>query len=249
MLTAKRHQLIEDLLLKKQTVTIQEIMELTKASESTIRRDLSELEKKNKLIRVHGGATLHHSKSEEPSFPEKASKYVFEKKAIAETAALLVQPNDCIYLDAGTTIYEMVPHLTSKEVTVVTNGLTHLDILSKYKINTYLLGGFVKHNTRALVGHGAQVSMRKYRFDKCFLGANGIHTSYGFTTPDPEEALLKNMAIELSQDAFILADRSKLNQTSFTKFAELNEATLITNDDHANLAAYENKMNIKVVST
>ncbi len=51
--------------------------------------------------------------------------------------------------------------------------------------------------------------MQKYRFDKCFLGANGVHEQLGFTTPDPEEALLKQMALTLANEGYFLIDESK----------------------------------------
>ncbi|MRH42047.1 DeoR family transcriptional regulator [Aquibacillus halophilus] len=250
MLTTERYQIILQQLDRNNTLKIQELVDLTASSESTIRRDLSELEIQGKLIRIHGGATKKQPISQELSYPEKTNQNIVEKKAVASYAASLVNNGDCIYLDAGTSTFEMIPFLAEKQVTVVTNGLTHLDALCDYKISTYLLGGFVKHTTRALVGYGAQTSLNNYRFDKCFLGVNGIHPVYGFTTPDPEEVMIKKAALLLSQQAFVLADSSKLNQVSFAKIAELDDATIIINKiDQAFLNLIENKTSIKVVSS
>ncbi|WP_079710871.1 DeoR/GlpR family DNA-binding transcription regulator [Paraliobacillus ryukyuensis] len=249
MLTPKRHQLIEQELSKKQMVTIQDLVDITGASESTIRRDLSELEKQSRLIRVHGGASIKNTGKQELSVPEKSSKNITEKKAIAAYATGLVEDYDCIYLDAGTTTFEMIPFLTNKNITVVTNGITHLDALSQFGIPTYLVGGLVKYNTSALIGQFARMSLLNYRFDKCFLGVNGIHAEYAYTTPDPEEAAIKQTALELSKKSFVLADSSKLDQVSFTKIADLKAATIIINQtDHQMLNAINKKTNVKVVS-
>ncbi|MBM7571041.1 DeoR family transcriptional regulator [Aquibacillus albus] len=249
MLTPKRHQLILDFIDKHNTVTIQDLVELTDASESTIRRDLSELERLEKIERVHGGATLKHSKNQELSFPEKATKYIDEKKGIAKCAASFVEPNECIYLDAGTTTFEMIPYLAQQNVIVVTNGLTHLEALGRYEISTYLLGGFVKHNTRALIGSGAISSLNNYRFDKCFLGVNGVHEHYGYTTPDPEEAMIKRSVLELAQQQFVLADHTKLNTISFANIADIHQATMITNEKvDVDVTPFQNKTSVKVVS-
>lgn len=248
MLTPDRHQMILKLLTEKQSVKIQEFVEATSSSESTIRRDLSELESLNRLKRVHGGASLQHPASLELSFPEKTAKNQSEKQRIGQYAAELVDKNDCIFLDAGTTTYEMIPFLVDKQAVVVTNGLTHLEALYTYQITTYLTGGLVKHKTRALVGHGTQVSMEAYRFDKCFIGVNGIHERFGYTTPDPEEAGVKKTAMGLAKECFVLGDSSKLNEVSFANIADITKADIIINeteDDY--ISGLKKYTNIKVV--
>ncbi|KAB7704144.1 DeoR family transcriptional regulator [Bacillus aerolatus] len=229
MLTEERHQLILQLLQEKEVRKLQEFVEATGSSESTIRRDLSQLEEGKKLIRVHGGASLVKQKRLEPSMTEKSLQYAEEKKHIAEYAASLIRKGDCIYLDAGTTTLEMIPFLEGKEITVVTNGMTHVDALGERGIQTFVTGGFLKANTRALIGQGALHGLRQYSFDKSFIGVNGIHLDFGFTTPDPEEALIKRTAINQSQESFVIADQSKFNETAFAQIAELNKAVIITN--------------------
>lgn len=249
MLTPKRHLLIEELLNQKKLITIQELVDLTNVSESTIRRDLSDLEKKDRLVRVHGGAATKHSARQELSFPEKSVQYVEEKKAIATLAAQFVEDHDCIYLDAGTTTYEMIPFLVDRNITVVTNGLTHLDLLSQFQINTYLLGGNVKHTTRALIGSAAMLSLDQYHFDKCFIGANALDLVHGYTTPDPEEAVIKRKAIQLAKQSYVLVDQSKLQQVTFAKISELSTATIII--DHVekeSLAKLRQITEVKVVT-
>lgn len=249
MLTPERHRKITEVLGEKQVVTIQELVDATASSESTIRRDLSQLQKERKLKRVHGGASLLHQKSEELSVVEKSARNSSEKEKIAQFACDLIDNGDCIYLDAGTTTLKMIPFLQDKEVTVVTNAISHLDALTDHEIKTYLIGGLVKTKTKALVGSAAIQSLSSYRFDKVFLGINGIHLHAGFTTPDPEEAAVKQLAISLSQKAFILADHTKFNEASFSKVAELNEAIIITNEMDEEVAYdYQDKTDIRVVT-
>ncbi|MBA4602154.1 DeoR/GlpR family DNA-binding transcription regulator [Thermoactinomyces mirandus] len=227
-LTPQRHQLILKLLKKQGVVKVQELALSTGASESTIRRDLDQLEQQHLLKRVHGGAALLQSKGVERPIQEKATRFTQAKKEIGLFAAGLVEPGACIYLDAGSTTLEMIPALTGKQVTVVTNGMTHLELLVEYEIESYVLGGKMKTSTRALIGAMALEGIRHYRFDQCFLGTNGIHPDLGYTTPDPEEAILKRTALQLSGQSFVLADPSKLSEISFAKIADLNAASLIT---------------------
>jgi DeoR family fructose operon transcriptional repressor len=210
-------------------VKLQEFVDVTGASESTIRRDLSQLEEQNKLKRVHGGAARIHQKGEEPSILEKASIYLHEKQQIAKAAAELVKDGDCIFLDAGTTTFQMIPYLENKQITVVTNGFAHIQSLMEKGLTTYIVGGFMKNKTGAIIGSKAGQSLLEYNFDKAFIGANGVHPKSGYTTPDPEEASIKNLAIKLANETFILADSSKINEMAFAKIAPLQSGTLITN--------------------
>ena len=248
MLEPERHQLIIDTLKKKNTVKLQELVELTNSSESTIRRDLVQLERGKFLKRIHGGASRLQGMLQEPSITEKTSKNVQEKQQIAMFAANLVKEGDSIYLDAGSTNYEMIEFLP-KNIVVVTNGLMHIEKLLAREIKTYLLGGYVKLTTKAMVGRGAIESLKNYRFDKCFMGVNGIHPEFGYTTPDQEEAVIKQLAFVLSRDAYVVADESKFSEVAFAKITDLKEATIITNslDDNL-LETYQNQTNLKVVT-
>lgn len=228
MLTSERQKVILNLLAEKQTIKIQDVVELTNASESTIRRDLTELENDDKLERIHGGATISGRKLHELSISDKASKNLQEKIRIAKYAASLIQEGDCIYLDAGTTTFQMIPYLRNKKVVVVTNGLTHVEALIEHEITTYLTGGYVKGKTGALVGPQTIQTLQSYRFDKCFLGANGFDITFGYTTPDPEEAAVKHQASLLAKNTYVAADHTKYGQVSFSKIDVLSGATLIT---------------------
>ncbi|MGP7815589.1 DeoR/GlpR family DNA-binding transcription regulator [Niallia sp. 01092] len=248
MLTPERHRFILQLIKERNTVKTQELVEKTSASESTIRRDLTFLEQEGFLKRVHGGASRLQGKLTEPSMSEKTFKNLHEKKQIASYAANCIEAGDSIYLDAGSTVTEMIPFLENKDIVVVTNGLMHLQPLLEKGIRTYFLGGYVKENTKAMVGRGALVSLANYRFDKCFMGVNGIHPESGYTTPDQEEAMVKNLAMKLSREAFVVADNSKFSEVYFSKIADLSEAVIITNHlDETASDKYLRKTRIKVV--
>ncbi|TDT63684.1 DeoR/GlpR family DNA-binding transcription regulator [Fonticella tunisiensis] len=248
MIIEERHRLIMDTLKKKGTVKISELVELTNTSESTIRRDLTFLESINALKRVHGGATLLKGGFNEPSYNEKLIQNIEEKKLIAGFAASLINHGDSIYLDAGTTTFEMINYIDKNDIVVVTNGLKHIDALIEKGIDAYILGGKVRAKTKAIVGIDAIKSLEKFRFDKAFLGINGVHYEYGYTTPDSDEAILKESAIKLSKESFVLADESKFGEVAFIKVAELDKAAIITNNKVENYEKYSEKTEVKVVT-
>ncbi|ANZ94711.1 DeoR/GlpR family DNA-binding transcription regulator [Brochothrix thermosphacta] len=240
MLTEERHQRIIALIEQQGIVKLNELVTALGASESTIRRDLSELEEKTLLKRIHGGATRFYEPQKELDMIEKADKQVSQKLRIAQEAARLIKNDECIYIDAGTTTLAMIHFITAENVTVVTNGLPHSLALAKRNITTYTIGGKVKMSTLAAVGAIASETIQGYHFDRAFIGANGIDAEKGYTTPDPDEAQIKRLGINLANIAYILADSSKINRSFFSKICDSGDATLITNqltaDERARLS-------------
>ncbi|MBM7837444.1 DeoR family fructose operon transcriptional repressor [Alkalihalobacillus xiaoxiensis] len=228
MLTLERKEMILALLQSYEVVKIQDILHHTGASESTIRRDLTELEQDKKLKRIHGGATLLQKMRDEPTMAQKTIKNSHEKRAIAQKAAEQVCEGDCLFLDAGTTTYEMIPFLKQKNIVVVTNGLMNIPALLEAGVETHVLGGHVKSGTHAFVGRGALETIDMYRFDHAFMGTNGVTVEDGCTTPDPEEAHIKAEAIKRARNAVILADHTKFGDIAFSRFAHLKNITLVT---------------------
>ena len=126
MLAEERFALILNLLAEKRTATVQELCEALNASESTVRRDLTELDRQGRLNKVHGGATL-------PTMAAKETLAVGQKRSIAQAAADLVRAGDFVYIDAGSTTLAMVRALSGPALDAhyVTNGIAHARLLAQ----------------------------------------------------------------------------------------------------------------------
>ncbi|OAA82893.1 Lactose phosphotransferase system repressor [Clostridium ljungdahlii] len=170
MLTEQRHKIILEKLKQKEIVKVNDLVNLLNTSESTIRRDLTYLENINALKRIHGGATMPKGRLIEPTYNEKQIQNVEQKRKIAKFAASCIEEGDCIYLDAGTSTFEIIQYINKKSLIVVTNGLNHINAIIENNINGYILGGKVKNSTKAVIGCDALKSLEKFRFDKCFFG-------------------------------------------------------------------------------
>ena len=228
MLKSKRKQLILEKVMKDKFVSLEYLVKALDTSESTVRRDLDELESERKLRRVHGGAESLHFLQEEESTQEKSIKNIQEKTRIAQKAASLIQEYDVIFIDAGTTNELLVNELHDPSVTVVTNSIHHATKLVERNIPTVIIGGVVKRSTDASIGGVALNQIGQLNFDKAFIGMNGIDDGF-FTTPDMEEGAVKRAILENAKRTYVLADASKLGQTSFAKVAPISRARLITN--------------------
>jgi len=228
MLKSKRKQLILEKVMKDKFVSLEYLVKALDTSESTVRRDLDELESERKLRRVHGGAESLHFLQEEESNQEKSIKNIQEKTRIAQKAASLIQEYDVIFIDAGTTNELLVNELHDPSVTVVTNSIHHATKLVELNIPTVIIGGVVKRSTDASIGGVALNQIGQLNFDKAFIGMNGIDDGF-FTTPDMEEGAVKRAILENAKKTYVLADASKLGNTSFAKVAPISRARLITN--------------------
>ncbi|RAN51218.1 DeoR/GlpR family DNA-binding transcription regulator [Dolosigranulum pigrum] len=227
MLTVERFDYILDRLQHHGVVHSSELMKALDVSESTIRRDLSELEERGELVRIHGGAKLAREMNSEQSIQEKTHINQEAKETIAKYAASLVEKEEFIYMDAGSTTFAMLKYLQGKNITVVTNGIQHASQLSELGVRVYTLGGRIKNQTQAIIGSLALEQLSGMRFSRVFLGMNSIDIDGGFTTPDPEEAVLKRHAAEQGERLYILADSSKFGGVSFARVLPLDGQTVI----------------------
>ena len=229
MLAQERFERILEILREKQSVTVTDLTKRLNTSESTIRRDLTELNRQGLLIKVHGGATAVKSVlSREEEVITKAKKHQSEKRKIGEYAASLINKEDMVYLDAGTTTGYMLEFFCDKDITVVTNAVAHAQRLAQAGVKVRLVGGELKSSTEAVVGSEAMQTLRKYHFTKGFFGTNGVTKKAGFTTPDANEAMVKKTAIEQCQKKYVLCDHSKFGEVSSVTFLAFTGADVIT---------------------
>ena len=248
MLTEERHSIILEQVKQNKSVTLTELCELLGASESTIRRDLTTLDERGLIKKVHGGAISTDDRSlnlVEHDVESKSKLFTEEKIAIARYAASLVDDGDFVYIDAGTTTEKMIDFLPDKKVTFVTNAFVHAKKLARRGFKVYIPAGEIKVTTEAIVGAECVSSLQGYNFTKSFIGANGISLSAGITTPDRNEASVKSAAVQNSKTIYVLADHSKFNQIASVTFAQFGRVKIIT--DKLQDKKFHTKANIKEV--
>lgn len=234
MLQDSRLNEILKLVDQKGAVRVDELAKLFNISESTIRRDLIELSKQNKLIKVHGGATATNYAGN-ITFDRVDKDYFFrenlekeKKELIARKAASLIKEGASVYLDASTSVASVIDYLKPVDAYFVTNSPLIAKKLAMKNFKVFVTGGELKLTTDAYTGGFAIEFLNKFNFSIGLFGTNGIHRTANFTTPDPVEASIKRKAMERTYKSYILADSSKFNNVAFVTFANLSEATLIT---------------------
>lgn len=230
MLFEERAAKILSILNSRYTVSIAELAAEVGISESTIRRDVTELERRGQLKRIHGGAMRASNPviTGEYDVQTRAGIHADLKQRIARYAAATVHEDDLVYIDAGTTTLMMIPYIDAPGAVFVTNGFPHAKALTQRGYEVRMVGGRLKLKTEAIVGYEAARSIERYNFTKCFMGTNGIDVKRGFTTPDIDEAIIKEAAMAHSYISYVVADSSKFRQVLSVTFAKISDACILT---------------------
>lgn len=228
-LAEERFRKIRDCLKERGIVSVDELCVVVGVSGATVRRDLAELDSRGLIRRVHGGAVCTESQLDEPVFDDKAKIAAAEKQVIAELAWTLIEPNDTIFLDGGSSVLALARMLSEmRNLTIVTNSLRVAGMLATTGPRMIIVGGELRRISQTFVGPLTRPAIEQLNVDKAFMGTIGLKDGV-MTTTDPAEALTKELIIRQARDVFLMADSSKLDKVSFVRFGELDgRISLIT---------------------
>ncbi|WP_328494639.1 DeoR/GlpR family DNA-binding transcription regulator [Streptomyces sp. NBC_00414] len=213
-------------------VDVVSLAEEFQVTAETIRRDLKALDRAGLLRRVHGGAIPAGRLDFEPDLAERETTSADEKDRIAKAALAELPDEGTMILDAGTTVARLAGALPLEtSLTVVTHSLPIAARLADHPgIQLHLIGGRVRHRTRAAVDAWALRAYGEIRADVVFLAANGFSAEHGLTTPDLAEAAVKRAALAAARRVVLLADSAKHGQEHFARFGDLGEVDLLITD-------------------
>ena len=232
MTKEQRHEIIMEELIKHGSVLVTDLVRLLDVSAVTVRKDLTELEKSDKLYRNHGKAVLINPYINNRSVSVKEKLATDEKHAIGREAARLITRDDSICIASGTTVHALARNIQPiHKLTVVSASLAVSNILSQHEnVEIMQLGGMVRHSSLSVVGEYASCILAKCSFSKLYLGVDGIDFDFGITTTDMREATLNQNMIAAAQKTIVLADSSKFGRRGFAKIADIDAVDLIITD-------------------
>lgn len=234
----KRLLQIVDILKKENKISTSRLAELLQVSEMTVRRDLDLLQKDHIVERKYGGAILERSLDAYEAGGEiydlRRARviHVNEKKRIAEYAASLIENDDLIFLDNGTTVARIIPYLPQDiRFTVLTyNTEIMFGLLRHPNIKVIFTGGYYYPEDQMFSSEQAGDFIRRHRATKAFLSASGIHPSLGITCINAHSVGPKRALVEASAKRILLTDSSKFGVVKANHFADLDEVDEIITD-------------------
>ncbi|MEK2472021.1 DeoR/GlpR family DNA-binding transcription regulator [Streptomyces noursei] len=235
MYAPERQQEILRLARESGRVDVLSLAEEFRVTAETVRRDLKALDRAGLLRRVHGGAIPAGRLDFEPDLAERDAVAADEKQRIARAALAELPGGDgggSVILDAGTTAARLAAEIPLEaELTVVTHGLPVAARLADHPgLTLHLVGGRIRHRTRAAVDDWALRAYREINADVVFLATNGFSLDGGLTTPDLAEAAVKRALIAAARRVVLLADSAKFEQQHFARFGDLSDVDLLITD-------------------
>lgn len=230
MLAITRLNAIKEIIRQQKSVLVSELAPRFDVTEETIRRDLKKLEDEGLVTRVYGGAYSTGGVQNDVNISLRQTILVDEKRAIARRCLPSITNGDSIFLDCSTTVLELAQLLTQYSLTVITNSLKVADCMAPCNdIRLILVGGTLHHTSMSFLGQGACAALGNYYVDKAFVSCRSLSMKHGITDSNEEQSVLRRVAIQSSNQVFLLADHTKFDTTSFSKIAALEEiGTLVT---------------------
>ena len=233
MQAEERQKRIEEHLLKMEFASLEELSKLADTSVATVRRDLGVLEGKGTVARTHGGAKLVNPKSDEFAFHARDTHQLDEKEVIGRACAELIQPNQTIIIDAGTTCYHAARHLEAKTPQVITNSLPVANLFAAAnKLEVVVSGGVIYPRLGVLVGPLAVEAFSKIRADFAIMSCGGI-TLEGITNSHGLLIEIQKAMIAAARKVIFCIDSSKFGRQSISKLCELDVIDTIVTDKAA----------------
>lgn len=198
-------------------------------SEATVRRDLRTLADGGLLVLTHGGASV--SRNSDYSFLSKVARNMEAKRTIGRMAADLVQDGEQIFLDSGTTCFQMAGFLRAKRgLSVIVNSIRTAQELFTPGLSVLLLGGQYRPDRMDAIGPMAAASLDQLRGYRAFLGSDGLGIDFGPTATDIDSASLFGQALKNAREAILLVDRTKFDAPALYKIAEWKAISRVITD-------------------
>ncbi|MEA4942175.1 HTH-type transcriptional repressor GlcR [bioreactor metagenome] len=233
MFQTERQGKILDYVNSHKKVRTKDLSKVFRTSVVTIRADIDELDAKGLIVRVHGGAmALSDRFNLEIPSQSKARQNIDSKRAIGKLAANMIEENDIIILDSGSTTLEIAKAMPNIPVTVITNDLKVGLTLASSKRNVTLImtGGKVEASVYTISGIEVVDFINHIKVNKLFLGCDAIDEVEGISNRTMSEARVKQAMIDVAVSVIAVADSSKISKEVFFHVCDLNKINTFVTD-------------------
>lgn len=225
------------MLMTENGITIREFAGKLDVSEITVRRDLKLLEKQG-CLRLVNGVAIYHAAEKTALYPEynlndECLVFPQKKERIGRRAASLIEANDVVAIDSGSTAAYLARALPYDiHMTVLASSFNVLlDLNDHYNCDIICSGGYLYSNTKTFYCPEGISMINRTCINKTFITADGISEKMNVTCIAPHEMDLKRALMESGQTKILLADSSKFGRIFPTAFSHLKDFDSIITDD------------------
>jgi DeoR/GlpR family transcriptional regulator of sugar metabolism len=214
-------------------LSVVQMCEQFSVSGATARRDLEALSKRGLIQRVHGGAVLVRQAAPEEPILRRSHEQENEKERIGLATAALIQDGETVFLGSGTTVLQVAQHLVTRNITVITNSLPVINLMSeKENINLIALGGMLRVSELSFIGHITERDLSEVRADKVIIGIRAISLDQGLTNDYLPETLTDRAILDVGRENIIVADHTKCGVMSTAFVAPLTAINMLVTDNN-----------------
>ncbi len=225
----ERQRRIAEFVSNRGRAHLAELVDLVNVTESTVRRDLSALERAKQLKRTHGGAIAVRQMLE-PELASREARNVGAKEAIATACMSEIEPGSSLFLDSGSTVLRIAQRLAGYRVNVLTNSIAIAEaVVEMPSVAHTVLGGQLRRTGGCFVGPLALEAIPQFTVNVAFIGASGI-SAEGISEADLGESQLKAAIIARARRVVVPIDHSKVGSTDFALIAKLDDVDLVVTD-------------------
>ena len=227
----QRKKQIQAILSEREFASLEDLARDIGASPSTIRRDLIELENSGVLQRTHGGArTVAKETQDEFAFRNRQQRFQEEKAAIGQAAADLVETQQCVICDTGTTVYEAARRLGDKMPQILTNSLPVANLYaSSAGVELIVSGGVLYPRLGALVGPVAEKFFGRFNANIAIMGGDGV-TVDGIYNSHTLLIDIQRKMMEAAEKVIFCLDSGKVGRRSVSQLCGLEQVDLLITD-------------------
>ncbi|MCF7942006.1 MAG: DeoR/GlpR family DNA-binding transcription regulator [Spirochaetia bacterium] len=234
-IASNRHIKILDMLREEGKIRVDELSEYFEVSPVTIRRDLDYLNSQRLLSRTHGGAVSVDTEIPlmvpERNFNEKGVINRQEKHRIAEMAASLVEDDEILFVNSGSTALMLIEAVNRKKLKIVTNNAGAITAPYNPDMELIVLGGEYRAQSQSLVGILTLENIQGINSTHTFLGVNGFSIDKGLTTSVIQECSVNQAMIRNTNGkVVVLADHAKIGRVSNFVSAPLDVVDILVTD-------------------
>ena len=220
-----------DLLSNGEYVKVETLSRELYVSMPTIRRDLTEMQKMGLVVRSHGGVVKKFEENDGTSMYFRSGVNSGAKQRLADAAANMLKDNITIFVDESTTALRIISHIPNyKNIYLITNSVSVLNLAIKYRINTYCLGGKLNYDCMSLHNLEAESVLDGFGIDIMFFSSSSITQNAYIADYSEESTLLRRKALNVAQTKVFLCDSSKFEKSGTFILAPLSKADYVITD-------------------
>jgi len=220
---AKRIATLVSALAERRVMHLRQAAELLDVSEMTVRRDIADHPDQFVYLGGHIMSPARVEGNTRYEISTAADSHAVAKRDACVHAAGHIRPDETIFIDCGTTLLHLIELIPdSYRITAICYALNVAERLTrKQNVTMVMLGGLYHPSSASFASSGDLDMLAGFGINVAFLSAAGVDAQRGATCAHFHEAQVKQKAISLARESYLVVDSSKIGKLQRAFFAPM----------------------------